>query len=486
MDNKYSNKSVFTSLIWKLLERIGSQGIQFVIQIFLARLLSPEEFGSLAIVLVLINLAQTFVDGGFSSALIQKKNADKLDFSTIFYVSMLMATIIYILILYASPYVAQFYGDEELVPILRVLSLILFPGALNSIQNAYVSRNMKFKLVFKTSIFSTIISGLIGIGAALLNFGIWALVLQQITYHIINSAGLWITVKWRPEFIFSFQRVKELFPYGSRVFLSNFIYKLYLDIRILLIGKVYSSSELAFYQRGEQIPRIIVNNIDGSIQSVILPTLAAYQDDRKRIKSMVRRTVSVSTFLIFPMMMGIIVVAEPLVIVLLTEKWLLAVPFLQVFCLMYAVWPLITINLQPIRALGRSDMLLRLELIKRIIGLLIIVISLPFGLYAITAGALLERLIEVFINAYPNKKLIDYSIREQFLDILPSFFQTIVMGGIIYFVGYLSLEPLVLLILQIFIGVLTYLLLSIIFKNKSYFYVLKIIAGFRKTKQKSM
>lgn len=483
MNDKDSRKIIFSSLIWKFLERGGSQGIQFIVQIILARLLSPSQFGTLAIVLVFISLAQTFVDGGFSTALIQKKNADKLDFSSIFYLSLSIATIVYIGIFIFAPFISNFYQDQSLTPLLRVLSVILFPGALNSVQVAYVSRNMQFKKLFKTSLIATVISGVFGISAAYLNFEIWALVIQQITYHIVNSIALWFSVKWRPEFIFSFQRVKELFSYGSKIFMSNFIYRLYLDMRTLLIGRIYTASNLAYYQRGEQIPKVLVNNIDGSIQTVILPALSARQDDKNSIKSMVKRSLSISSFLVFPIMFGIIVVAEPLVILLLTEKWLPAVPFLQIFSLTYACWPILSINLQPMKALGRSDVLLRLEIIKRIIGILIIIISIPFGLYAIALGAFLESLIEVFINAYPNKKLINYSISEQMLDILPSLLQSIVMAFIIFFLRYLPLEPLHLLFLQMFVGSSIYILMSVVFKNQSFSYLRNTIKDLsRRTK----
>lgn len=471
MNKNFSKHNIFSSLVWKFLERGGSQGIQFIIQIILARLLSPSEFGALAIVLVFISLAQTFVDGGFSTALIQKKEVDKLDFSSIFYLSLGIATVVYIMILIFAPFISGFYQNESLTPIIRVLSLILFPGALNSIQIAFVSRNMQFKKIFKTSLISSIVSGILGIFAAYLDFGIWALVIQQISYHFVNSIAMWYSVKWRPELLFSFQRVKELFSFGSKVFITTFIYRFYLDIRTLMIGRIYSATDLAYYQRGEQIPRVLVNNIDGSIQAVILPTLSTYQDNKSRVKSMVKRTVSMSSFLVFPLMLGIVAVAEPLVLLLLTEKWLSAVPFLRLFCLTYGLWPIITINLQPIRALGRSDILLRLELIKRFIGLVIILISIPFGLNAIAFGTLLERIVEVFINAYPNKKLIDYSISEQIKDLLPSLLQSSIMGIIVYLFGRLPIRPLPLLLTQIFLGIIVYLLISLITTNESFIYM---------------
>lgn len=480
MNNLYGKKSVVSSLFWKFLERGGSQSIQFIVQIILARLLSPKEFGTIAIVIVFIDLAQVFVQGGFNTALIQKKDSDKLDFSSIFYLSLIISLLSYILIYVCSPFVAEYYNDPNLVSVLRTLALILFPGALNSVQNAYVSKNMLFKVLFKCSLIATVISGILGILAANIGFGVWSLVIQQLTFHIVNSIVLWITVKWRPELIFSFERVKQLFSFGSRVLLANFVYRFYINLRVLIIGRVYTPTDLAFYQRGEQIPRVMVNNIDGSIQSVILPTLAGIQDDILRVKNTVKRTVSISSYIIFPIMIGIFVVAKPLVILLLTEKWIAAVPFLQIFCLTYALWPLITINLQPIRALGRSDLILKLEVIKRVIGIIIIGVSLPYGIYAVAIGAFLERFIEVIINAIPNKKLIQYGLFEQFGDIFPSLCQSIIMGVVVYLLSYLSMSPMTLLVIQVITGLMTYMILSIIFKNKAFLYLMDTVKTFKK------
>lgn len=478
MSSNYDRQHVFSSMIWKFMERGGSMVIQLGVQIMLARLLSPSEFGTLAIVLVFINLARTFVDGGFSTALIQKKNADKLDFSSVFYLSLAIAATLSLVIMFIAPFVADFYGDESLTPLLRTLSLILFPGALNSVQNAFVARNMEFKKLFKTSLLANLISGIFGIISAYLGVGVWALVIQQITFAVVNSIALWFVVSWRPQLIFSLQRVKILFTYGSRILGASFIYTFYLDLRTLIIGGVYTSADLAYYQRGEQIPRLLVDNVDGSIQSVILPTLSAHQEEKERIKSMVRRTVTMSSFFVFPMMAGLFVVSETLIRFLLTDKWLPAVPFFQVFCITYALWPILTINLQPIRALGKSDLILRLEIIKRVIGITIIIVSIQFGLYAMALGAFLERFIEVILNAYPNKHLINYSLTEQFLDIWPSLLQSVLMGMAVYALNFLDFPPFILLFVQALFGMCVYVLLAFIFKNQSLNYILSIIQGF--------
>lgn len=482
MEDLYSKTNVIKSLFWKFLERGGTQGIQFVVQIVLARILSPSEFGTLAIILVFIDVAQVFVQGGFNTALIQKKNVDNLDYSSVLYFSFFITVILYLIIFMFSPTIARFYEDEALIRTLRVTAIILFPAALNSIQNAFVSKNMLFQVLFRCSFGSTMVSGLIGIIMAYRGFGVWSLVFQQISFYILNSILLWLFVKWRPIFKFSFVRIKGLFSFGSKVLVSNLVYRLYMNLRTLIIGRVYTATDLAYYQRGEQIPRTIVNNIDGSIQSVLLPTLSGLQDDLIKVKSVMRRSVSISSFVVFPMMTGILICAQQIVVLLLTEKWLKATPFLQVFALTYAIWPLLTINLQPIRALGRSDIILKQEIVKRVIGFIIILSSLKFGVFAVAIGALLERIIEVIINALPNKKLINYSIFEQVKDIFPTILNSMVMGLVVYFIGKLPLSNLCLLVLQIFFGVIIYLLLSYVFKNDSFIYIIDTVKSMRKAK----
>jgi len=475
MGDNYNKTKVLSSLFWKLLERGGTQGIQFIVQIILARLLAPEQFGTIAIVMVFIHVAQVFVQSGFSTALIQKKDADEEDFSSIFYISLGIAGILYIIIFVAAPTISVFYRDPILVPILRVLALILFTGALNSIQNAYIARNLMFKKLFKSSVGAIAISGILGIIAAYLGLGVWALVIQQLVNQIAISVIMWITVKWRPKIVFSIQKVRELFSFGWKLLASSLLNVFYLEIRTLFIGRLYSSSALGFYNRGEQFPKLIVNNINGSIQSVMLPTLSAQQDNKKRAKEMMRRAIVTSSFLIFPMMIGMAVVAEPLVKIVLTEKWLPAVPFLQIFSISYALIPIHTANLQAINAMGRSDIFLKLEMIKKAFGLVILGISIPFGVYAIAIGQVVSGVIATIVNAYPNKQLLKYSYKEQLMDIMPSFFTALVMGGVVYTFNYLSISEWQILFLQVCSGIIIYVGLSKLFKIESFGYLTKTI-----------
>ena len=457
------------------MERGGTQGIQFIVQIVLARLLAPEQFGAIAIVMVFINLAQVFVQNGFNTALIQKKNADEADFSSIFYLSLGIAGALYITMYIFAPYIASFYNDPTLVPVLRVLSLTLFAGAINSIQNAYIARNLMFKKLFKSSVGAIVISGTLGVIAAYFGLGVWALVIQQLTNQVAISVIMWITVKWRPKLVFSIQKVRELFSFGWKLLASSLLNVFYLEIRTLFIGRLYSSSALGFYNRGEQFPKLIVNNINGSIQSVMLPTLSAQQDNKKRAKEMMRRAIVTSSFLILPMMIGMAVVAEPLVKIVLTEKWLPAVPFLQIFSISYALIPIHTANLQAINAMGRSDIFLKLEMIKKAFGLVILGISIPFGVYAIAIGQVVSGVIATIVNAYPNKQLLKYSYKEQLMDIMPSFFTALVMGGVVYTFNYLSISEWQILFLQVCSGIIIYVGLSKLFKIESFGYLTKTI-----------
>lgn len=453
------------------MERGGTQGIQFIVQIVLARLLPPEDYGILALVLIFIELANVFVQSGFNIALIQKKDADDIDFSSAFFLSLLVAILLCGLLFFVSPFISDFYQNEQLESVLRILSITLVLGAINSIQNAYIARNMLFRKLFFSSLGSTAISGLMGIIAAYTGLGVWSLVIQQLSNQLLITIILWFTVKWRPVLIFSSKKIKDLFSYGSKLLVSSMLDILYKDIRSLIIGRIYNSAMLGFYNRGEQLPKLIVSNINGSIQSVMLPTFSACQDDRARVKELVKRSIATSSFIMFPMMIGLAVIAELTVKILLTDKWLPSVPFMQIFCISYALWPIHTANLQAINALGRSDIFLKLEIIKKTIGFIILGISIPLGIRAMAWGALLSDIISIFVNAYPNSKLLNYSYVEQLKDIIPTLIISLAMGAIVYSLSFLDVGVWQQLILQIFTGIVVYFGLAKVFKIESYSYI---------------
>lgn len=470
--NQNTKNNVIYSLFWKLLERGGSQGIQLIIQIILARLLTPEEFGTIAIVLVFINLGQVFVQSGFGTALIQKKEVDNDDFSSVFYLSVAIAVLFYTGIYFSAPLIAQFYSRTELTPILRVLSLTLFTGAFNSIQNAVVSRRFQFKLLFKSSLGAVLISGVSGVICAYLGFGVWSLVVQQLINHISITLIMWYTVNWRPELRFSIVKVKRLFSFGSKLLASELINVLYLNLRTLIIGRLYTASVLGYYNRGEQFPKIIVSNLNGSIQSVMLPTLSTYQDEKLVLKNIVRRSIKVSSYIVFPMMFGLASVAEPVIYLVLGEQWMPTVPFLQIFCFTYALMPIHTANLQAINAVGRSDIFFRLEVIKKIIGIIILIYTVPKGVIAIAVGQIFSGIITTFINSFPNRKLLNYGYKEQIIDIIPHLVVSMIMGLVVNLVGFIDFPHLTMLILQLLTGLISYLFLSWISRLETFFYIM--------------
>lgn len=478
-DNKtITKKTVISSLIWKFLERGGVQGVQFVLSIILARLVTPSDYGVIALLLVFTQIANVFVQSGFNTALIQKKDSDELDFSSVFYLSLFVAGILYTILFFIAPFVAKFYKSEALCTFLRVISLTLFFGAVNSVQNAYVSKTMQFKRFFFSSMGAVIISGIVGIILAYKSFGPWALVAQQLTNVGTTCLILWFTVKWRPKLIFSFQRLKTLFSFGWKLLCSGLLDTVFRNIYSLVIGRIYDSDTLGVYNRGHHFPQIIAVNVDGAIQSVMLPTLSAHNDSVEDVKRITRRSISTSAFILMPCMFGLAAVAKPLVTLLLTEKWLPCVPFLQLACISYALYPIHTANLTGINAMGRSDIFLKLEIIKKFVTIINLLITIPLGIYAMAIGQVVSTFIATFINSYPNKKLMNYSFLEQWKDLLPSFVISIAMGVIVWSLGFINIPNVLLITIQIITGVVVYIFLNKIFKIDAYSYFIKTIKGF--------
>lgn len=478
--------SVITSLIWKFLERIGTQGVQFVVAIVLARLLAPADFGLIALVTVFVAIANVFVQSGLNTALIQKKNADNLDFSTVFYTGLAVAILLYGVLCVGAPVIADFYnGQTKLIPVIRVLGLMLLLGAVNSVQEAYVARNMMFRKLFYRSVGAIIPSGIFGVVLAYLGFGIWALVGQQLMNSFLMCVIMWFTVKWRPQLMFSFTRFKGLFSFGWKLLCSALLDTLYRDIRDLIIGKMFTPADLGFYNRGSQFPKLIIANINSSIQSVLLPSLSTVQDDKTRLKSLARRSIKTSAFLILPMMAGLAAVANPLTLVLLGEKWLPAVPFIQICCFSFAFWPIHTTNLSAINAVGRSDVFLKIEIIKKCYGLVVLALAIwlfrsPIG---IAMSAAVTAPLGSFVNAYPNKKLLNYGFGEQMKDFLPSFVLAVVMGVGVYMLSDLvNVAPILQLSLLTIIGLCFYLGVAKLLRFECLEYLVKSIKDFRAKK----
>lgn len=472
--------TVISNLVWRFAERCGAQIVSFIVSIVLARILAPEDYGTIALVTVFTAILQVFVDSGLGTALIQKKDADEIDFSSVFYFNFVVCLILYLGMFAAAPFIADFYGDVTLVPVIRILSLTIVISGVKGIQQAYVSRNMLFKRFFFSTIGGTIFSAVLGIAMAYAGFGIWALVAQQLSNTFIDTLILWITVRWRPTKSFSWTRLKYLLSFGWKLLVSSLLDTAYNNLRNLIIGKMYSSSDLAFYNQGDKFPKVIVTNINASIDSVLLPTMSSAQDDKERVKQMTRRAIKTSTYVMAPLMMGLAFCAEPIVSLVLTDKWLPCVPFLRIFCITYMFWPVHTANLNAINAMGRSDWFLRLEIIKKIMGMTILLSTMWFGVMAMAYSLLLSSVLSQIINSWPNRKLLGYGYLEQVRDFAPGILLAVIMGICVYFISFLHLSTIVTLLIQFIVGAAIYIGVSAILKLEEFEYLLGMVKSFLK------
>lgn len=478
-----SRQQVIANLIWKFLERGGVQIIQIFVQLILARLLTPEDYGITGLITVFINVSATFVQSGFGSALVQKSKPTEADYSSVFYLNIIISIVMILILFFTAPYIAGFYDMALLTPVLRACSLTLIFNAFWHVHMAILQKELMFKKLFYANCAASFLSGIAGVIAAYLGYGVWALVLQQVLNSLISTVIVWILVPWRPKWLFSIQSIKELFGFGSRLLCSSLIDTIYGNIQPLIIGKFFSKADLGYYNQGKLIPNVLVNNLNGSIQGVMFPVFAEYQNDQYRLKQLVRRSIVTSCFVVFPMMASLAAVAQSATLILLTEKWLPSVPFMQISCIIYALWPIHTANLQAINAVGRSDIFLKLEIIKKITGIAILCVTVPFGIYAMLWGTVFSGVISSFINAFPNRKLLNYGYLEQIKDIVPSLLLSIVMMGICMAVLLLNLNAWITLILQMIAGTVVYLLGAWLFKFEPFFYLLGTLKGFRQSRK---
>lgn len=470
------------NFIWRFAERCGAQFVSLVVSVILARILSPEDYGTISLVTVFTTILQVFVDSGLGTALIQKKDADDLDFSSVFYFNFAVCLVLYAGMCVAAPYIAVFYDDPTLTPVVRALCLTVVVAGVRGIQQSYVSRHLLFKRFFFSTIGGTIASAVIGIAMAYMGYGVWALVAQQLSNVAVGTVILWVTVKWRPKLMFSWQRLKGLLSFGWKLLASSLLDTVYNNLRNLIIGKLYSSADLAYYNQGDKFPKVIVTNINTSIDSVLLPTMSNVQEDHARVKSMTRRSIKTSTYITAPLMMGLAFCAEPIVRLVLTDKWLPCVPYLQIFCITYMFYPIHTANLNAIKAMGRSDLFLKLEIAKKVVGMILLVSTMWFGVMAMASSLLVSTVVSMAINSWPNKELLNYSFTEQIRDIVPAIGIALIMGCGISIIYLLNWPDIITLVAQIFLGAGVYVLLSILFKLEEWSYLSGIILSFAKHK----
>lgn len=472
---------VASGFMWRLMERMGAQVVAFVVSIVLARILDPDVYGTIALIVVFTTIMQVFVDSGLGNALIQKKQADNLDFSTVFYFNIVFCLVLYGLMWVASPLIAEFYHDPSLVPYIRALSLTIVVSGIKNVQQAYVSRNMLFKKFFFSTLCGTIGAAVVGIAMALRGYGIWALIAQQLFNMIVDTTVLWITVPWRPTWAFSFERLRGLLSYGWKLLVSSLLDTGYNNLRQLLIGRIYTRSDLAYYNQGDKFPALIINNINASIDSVLLPAMSEDQDDKSRVRDMTRKSIMISTFLMSPLLIGMAACADTIVRLILTDKWVPCIPYMQIFCLTYLSYPIHTANLNAIKAMGRSDLFLKLEIIKKGLGLAVLLVFVRVGVMELALSMLAFSILSMAINAWPNKQLLSYSIEDQVLDILTNLTLALVMGVIVWAESALAIPMALKLVLQVVTGVVVYAALSLVTKNSTFAYVLDILKSRKRT-----
>lgn len=474
---------VASGFFWRFSERIGAQVVSFVVSLILARLLSPEHYGAIAIVNIFISLANVLVSSGFGNSLIQKKNADELDFSTVFYINLVLSLVIYTVVFFTAPLISDLYKIEVLSPALRVMGLSLFISALNNVQEAYVSKNMIFKKFFFATIGGTIISAIVGIAMAYADFGIWALVAQYMTNKLAASVVLFLTIHWRPRLQFSLTRLKGLFSYSWKLLVSELINTGYLELRSMVIGIKYTSSDLAYYNKGQSFPKLLSVNINSSLQSVLFPKMSNAQDNKEEVKNVTRKAIRVSSFVIAPLIIGLALVAKPFINLLLTEKWLPCVPFLQAYCIFYLFMPIQSACLQVIKSLGRSDIYLKLEILKKVVGIVVLIATMPFGTFAIAAGAVGSNVFAALVNVIPTKKLLSYSYKEQFADYFHGVIPLAVMSVVCIAVGCIPMPDLASVSLQVVLGAATYVILSYLLKLEAFMYLWNMVLRVLKRKK---
>lgn len=475
-------KKTVSSLIWKLFEQSASSFVSLVVQIVMARLLAPDEFGMLAIMLVFVNVGNVIVQSGLNTAIIQGPDVTERDYSTVFWMSFVVSLVLYVIVFAAAPAIAAYYAMPSIVAPLRALVLILIVNAYNSIQEAVVARALEFNKTARATVIAGVASGALGIISAVAGTGIWALVVQQLLFQVVKSIVLAVQIPWKPRFLFDAGRARLLFSFSWKLLVSGLLEQGYQSLSDLMIGKVFDSSSLGFVSQGKKYPQALGLMLDGAIQPVMLSAVARVQDNKENVKRLARRALKTSTFLIAPSMVLFAFVSKPIVLLLLGEKWLACVPYLRMYCFVYALLPVHTTNLQVLNGVGRSDLYLRLEVIKKIIGVSILCATVFVfrDLTAIVFGYVLSSIICTFVNAHPNKRVIGYSYLEQIRDICPAFILAVAAGAVSCLVVPLNLPVFASIVLQSVVMAVAYLLLAYMLKIEEMTYLLDMLAKLRK------
>ena len=439
MQTQSLKSKVAKGAVWTLMEKLSTQVVGFVVGMVLARLLTPNDYGTVALTTIFFAVANVLVDGGFGNALIQKKDADDLDFNSVFYLNITLSMLAYVTMFFAAPWISKFYETPELTSIIRVSAICFLFNAVNSIQNAELIKKMLFHLSFRISLITCFTSAICGITLAFLGYGVWALVWSSLITGLVGVIARWFIIAWRPRLMFSITRLRPLFSYGWKMAFSGLLDSVFRELNGLLIGKFYSRADVAFVNKGRSLPSLAMNQVDETLGRVSFPALVLLQDDKVKLREAMRRMMRCSTFLVFPLMVGVAICSWSSIRLLYGEKWTPAVPYMALACFTFALWPFHTINLRGIQALGRSDVFLVLEVIKKTLSLIVIISAFRLGVFTWMAiSAFVLGPLSVIINSWPNRKLLNYTIGMQLRDVLPTVLVCCIQAATMLGIGMIS------------------------------------------------
>ncbi|MBR5192030.1 MAG: lipopolysaccharide biosynthesis protein [Clostridia bacterium] len=477
MSNKVENSGmkIAQNTLWAFFERFGSQIVSFIVSIVLARFILPDDYGVIAIVTLFIGIANVFVTGGFSNALIQKKEVDHVDFSSVLYFGMGFSICLYLLLFFVAPYISLYFRIEELTTLLRIMGIQLIISSFNSVQRAYVSRNLMFRRFFFSTLGGISVSGAVGIVMAFLGYGVWSLMVQYILNTLIDTIVLFFTIKWRPTLAFSFKRLKILLSYGWKLLFATLLTTIYSDLYTWIIARKYNSADLAYYKKGKSFPQLLAGQVGASLDSVLFSSMSRESDNKAKLKYRLRQSIRFGSFIILPLIVGLAIVAKPFINFILTDVWADAVIYLQIACISFLVSPIGSMHIQVVKALGKSGIYLILDILKKLVGVIVLIVFINKGVIAIALAEAFANFVGLFINIIPNIIILRYNLLEQLKDLTSALLLTLIMSLSIYWMIFLPIPSLLCMFLQIIVAGVVYIGVSFLFKVKALQESIKII-----------
>ena len=460
-------KTTVNGVLWSTLERFSVQGVQFVFMLIMARLLVPSDYGIIAMLNIFLAIAQSLIDCGFSDALIRKIDRSVADSSTVFYFNIVVSGLLSLILFIVAPRVADFYTTPQLCPVMRVVCLSIIINSFAVVQRALFVSNVDFKSQAKASLIAAFISGITGVYLAYINFGVWALVAQALLSTILNTLLLWFMSSWRPKWLYSWESFHELFIFGSKMMMSGLINTIYINIYPIIIGKIFSAEQLGYYSRAQQFADLPSSNITNILKRVTYPVMCKVQDDQELLLNTYCRLIRMSCFVVFPLMLGLSALAEPFIVVVLGEKWQSSAHLLQIICFAMMLYPVHSLNLNLLQTKGRADLILNIEVIKKILGVVLIACTAPLGLEAMCYGMVFNSVLSLFINTYYTGKFLNFGICDQMKEIVPSLFLSLIMLGAIHITVISISNPLFSLFVGWLVAVCIYLVIALLTCNKS-------------------